>query len=810
MCPLLGYRSPLCPMTTRSRYYLYLLGIYSVLTVSLEAQTLTGTVTDPGGSGIPYGNVLLIARADSTFLSGTTTDSAGNYRLEASDLSDCRLKVLALGYAENYQTVDPAVLHYDIVLSPDGEMLSEVTVKARKLLYEQRPDRLVMNVSATPSLSGNTALQVLQKAPGVVVDRQNNAITIGSRGEVLLMIGDRVQRVPASVVFAKLEGMPAESIESIEIIHQPPAKYDAAGAAGIVRIVLKDPDPDGTSGSLSLTGGYGRGPKAIGNLTLSHGRGKVALYGDYTYTLTRQDGYIIDHYREYDFEGQDYYYENLVRMDDSRTKAHALSLGLDVDLAPGTQFGASVSASENTEQFLDALSRSLARVDGEMRSTRSFRMQTYGRSRNAFINLRLLQTLGAKSNFSVDGDYVHVSFFNEGSLRENGTDGIINTARNTPVNIWTGKADYHLQLNRDARLEVGAKSTFTVTSSRTSASNSGDESWSAGERISGSNELAERIVALYGSLHTRLLPELDGELGLRFEDYHFELVGSNGGDRENVWTNVFPIVRLHYTIDSLTSLQLSANRGITRPPFAFQAGYLYLFDPTLFVSSNSSLQPAFSNQLRLALQRRSTVLSLTYLRSKGQLFWQNTVEKAEHLQLSFPDNLDEYAMLSLELSSSLSMTPWWDMNGTISCSGVQVADEEGRKLRYEDDIVSFVAQVSQVLSLGSRWRFSVDALYASEYLHGDQVKYDYPYVNLGIRYQFPNESSLALSVQDPTNNLGRRDWAYRQPALGMATYGRVSFAEAQVRLTYSLLLGRLGSTDRKVRATGAEEIRERL
>ncbi|MGB3799140.1 MAG: outer membrane beta-barrel protein, partial [Lewinella sp.] len=700
-------------MTART-WYVYLSGILFLLTLPLGSQTLSGTITDPAGSGVPYGNVILLAGADSTFLVGTTTDSAGNYHLDATDLSNCHLKVLALGYTETYQPVDPAVLQYHIVVSPAGKMLSEVTVKAQKLLYEQRTDRLVMNVSATPSLSGNTALQVLQKAPGVVVDRQNNSIAIGSRGEVLLMIGDRVQRAPASVVFAKLEGMPAENIERIEIIHQPPAKYDAAGAAGIVRIVLKDPDTDGTSGSLSLTAGYGRGPKAIGSLNLSHGRGKVSVYGDYTYAVDHHSGYTVDHYREYEFEGRNYYYENLVRFDDRRTKAQAFSLGLDVSLSPSTQFGASISAAENIERLPGATSRSLDRVDDEIRDRRVFSMRTYGRSRNAFANLRLAQTLGPKANLNVTGDYVRVSFFNEGSLEESSTDGIVKTARNTPVEIWTGKADYSLQFNHNARLEVGAKATVTATSSRTSASNSGDESWGAGERISGHNELGERILALYGSFHTQLLPGLNGELGLRLEDYRFELQASKGGDRENIWTNVFPIVRLNYAIDSLTSVQLSANRGISRPPFAFQAGYLYLFDPTLFVSSNSALQPAFSNQLRLALQRRTTVLSLTYLRSKQQLFWQNTVEKDDHLQLSFPDNLDEYDMLTLELSSGLSVTRWWDINGTVSCAGVQVADEEGRKLRYEDDIVTFTAQIAQSVSLGSRWRFSVDAMYASE------------------------------------------------------------------------------------------------
>ena len=499
-----------------------------------------------------------------------------------------------------------------------------------------------------------------------------------------------------------------------------------------------------------------------------------------------------------------------MRFDDRRSTTQAFNLGLDLALSPRTQIGASISAAENVTRLPEATSRSLARINEEITDTRLFTMRTFGRSRNGFANLRLLQTLGPKADLNLNADYARISFFNEGSLREQGASGTVETARNTPVEIYTGKADYSLALNQNARLEVGAKATVTATSSQTLAQNSGDGTWGASERINDNNELGERILALYGSLHTPLLPGLNGELGLRLEDYRFDLETSNGRDRENVWTNVFPIVRLNYAIDSLLSIQLSANRGVSRPPFAFQAGYLYLFDPTLFVSSNSTLQPAFSNQLRLAVQRRATVLSLTYLRSKGERFWQNTVEKEEHLQLSFPDNLDKLDMLTLELSSNLSITPWWEVNGTLSCSGVQIVDEVGRKLRYEDDIVTFTAQIAQSLTLGSRWRFSVDARYASEYLLGDQVQYNYPYVNLGVRHQFPNESSLALSLQDPTNNLGRRDWSYRQPALGMTTYGNLNLAEPQVRLTYSFSLGNRGSKTRKARPTGAEEIRERL
>jgi hypothetical protein len=96
-----------------------------------------------------------------------------------------------------------------------------------------------MIVGDYPSMNGNTGLELLQKIPGIIVDRQNSSIGMNAKGEVLVMINDKIQRIPGEVLMAQLQGMRTENIEQIEIIHQPPAKYDASGAAGIIHIVLK-------------------------------------------------------------------------------------------------------------------------------------------------------------------------------------------------------------------------------------------------------------------------------------------------------------------------------------------------------------------------------------------------------------------------------------------------------------------------------------------------------------------------------------------------------------------------------------------
>ncbi len=796
-------------LAKRSIFFVLLILLWQTYTIS--AQTIEGQLYDTEGEPVPYANVLLLCGADSTFVTGSTSNEFGAFSITGEITPPAIVRVMALGFQEKTISVEPDVQHLRLVLEAVGMALDQVTVTGRKMLFELKPDRLVMNVAATPSLSGNTALQVLQKTPGLVVNRQENSIAMAARGEVLLMINDRVQRVPSAVIMARLEAMPAENIETIEIIHQPPARYDASGAAGIVHIILKRGGGEGTSGNYTVTAGYGRGPKAIGNVSVNHRKSDINLYGDYSYSLDHHSGITVDHYREYEYEGNNFYYQNLVEFENRRLRGHSLNLGMDVSLPGGTLLGVRLSGAMSEDRIPTASSRSAGSVNGDLQSNLDYTMRTLAQTRNGFANISLQQKVGNKGTLTAEGDFAAIYFSNHGELQPQfgDTDHNIITDRSTPVSIWMAKADYEQGLGAKARLDFGLKGTVGTSNSSTSALNPVDEEWGIGEFINVDHQVNEQILAAYASISGPIIAGLTGEAGVRLEDYRFDLISSGVEDRENVWTNLFPILRMNYAIDSISNLQLSFNRGINRPPFAFQTGYLFLVDPTLFISSNPTLQPAFTSTVRLAAQRRSTIISLTYLRSINELFWQNTVEKEQGAQLSFPDNLDRSSMLVLELSSAVSLATGWDISGTLNASRKTVEDEVGRKLRYRDDIVTYFVQISQTLDFGRGWKFNIDGRYMSDYLQGDQIQYTYPFINLGLRKQFANGSSLTLAIQDPTNSMARRDWAYRQPALSMATYGNNNFSEPQVRVSFATTFGKSNVRSKRERET-AGEIRERL
>ena len=142
-----------------------------------------------------------------------------------------------------------------------NHQIQEVDVVAKKPVYELKVDRMVVNVENSITSSGNTALEVLEKSPGVVVDRQNNGISLVGKSGVMVIINGKRTPLPVDAAIQMLDGMNADNVKRIELITTPPAKYDAEGDAGIINIVLKKHEDFGTNGSFNLGAGVAKREK---------------------------------------------------------------------------------------------------------------------------------------------------------------------------------------------------------------------------------------------------------------------------------------------------------------------------------------------------------------------------------------------------------------------------------------------------------------------------------------------------------------------------------------------------------------------
>lgn len=786
-----------------------------------QAQsTISGTIQGIPGKTIDNVNVLLLRANDSGLVKGMLTDVNGFFVFKDIQPGNYFINSTHTGFNPYNSEIFSisAGIHKDVGLIPLYEkamQLGEIIVAARKPLLEQKSDRLILNVGSLPTFSGNNALQILQKAPGVVVQENLNSISLNNKGGVLIMINDRVSRVPMGALIQQLKGMRAENIDRIELIYQPGAKYDSDNAAGIIHIVMKENPLYGTNGNASLTAGIGQREKANGSIDLNYRNDRFNVYGNITGFHSRSPLMHLNHYREYEFQGDQYNYENQVVFTNPRSYALGVNLGADYEINKenivGFLFGFSKSKDMSGNDFT---SSSKGSINGIFNSESKYLIDGDNPNNNNFLNINYLRKLTGGSSLNIDLDRAALDVQNSSVLSntDKNTQPEAKWAnRNSEFQIFTGKADYKWESVSGDKLETGLKGTFNNSETDSKIHNKKEGVWEEDKTFQTKDAIREKILAAYGSLQKKWNKKWDSELGLRLEYYNYKLVDELGDNDFAVsYTNLFPVARASYAIDSTRSLTVSFNRRIDRPDFTSLAGYYTLLDPGLIVTSNTRLRPSFTNAIRLAYNYRSFLVSVEVNRTKGAIAFYNTVIKENNEQLSKPINFDRMDGLLLSTSFPFKAGKIWTMNWYLEGAYKHVTDVSNRPLPFEKGLFSVTAQLNTIFNLGNSWTASLDGRYMSSYLSGDQEQYLHPYLNLGISKKFKNESSLTFSVQDITATSGIIEWEYNQPDLGIKTYGDNDWSERVLLLTYTFSFGNQKVKGKRNRETGSKEERDRM
>ncbi|MDQ3276785.1 MAG: TonB-dependent receptor, partial [Bacteroidota bacterium] len=241
-----------------------------------------GTTNQP----LAGASVTLLLAKDSSLVKGSLTSPQGRYVLETVTPGAYLIAVSYTGFKQVYtpaftisKNEDKEVAAVSLVEKADA--LKEVTLVAKRPLFEQKVDRMVINVANNITAAGSTVLDVLERSPNIVVDRQNNALSINGKDGVVVMINGKINRMPISSLVQMLASMPSDNVERVEVITTPPANFDAEGNAGYVNIVLKRNLQFGTNGSYSLTAGYSRGPITTASGNINYRKGRWNVYGNY-------------------------------------------------------------------------------------------------------------------------------------------------------------------------------------------------------------------------------------------------------------------------------------------------------------------------------------------------------------------------------------------------------------------------------------------------------------------------------------------------------------------------------------------------
>src|SRR4051812_27023225 len=275
-----------------------------------QAQQITGNVKDDQGKALSRATVTLKKVKDSALVKLAATNATGQYLFTGINAGSYFVAVTFTGHtAKTSATFEVSgtgdVTVPEVTLTKTTGNLKEVVVAARKPMVEVKADKTILNVEGTINSVGQDALDLLRKSPGVMVDKDDN-LTISGKNGVQVFVDGRPTPFSGKDLSDYLKTIQSSSIESIEIITNPSAKYEAAGNAGIINIKLKKNKSFGTNGSVNA--GYSEGitPKYNGGISLNHRNSRVNLFGNYSYSDNSNENHINLHREQLDslFDGK--------------------------------------------------------------------------------------------------------------------------------------------------------------------------------------------------------------------------------------------------------------------------------------------------------------------------------------------------------------------------------------------------------------------------------------------------------------------------------------------------------------------------
>jgi iron complex outermembrane recepter protein len=366
------------------------------LAFNLIAQTqepaIHGKIQDKSNSPVNGASVSLLFAKDSSLAKLAISDSNGVYRFGNITPGTYLLAATAVGYRKIFSApieykVDQVQVQ-PISLTNKTADLKEVTVIARKPMIEQKIDRMIVNVDAAVTNAGSTALEVLEKSPGVQVDKDGNISLKGKQG-VMVLIDGRPTYLSGLELANMLKGMQSSQLETIEIMTNPPAKYDAAGNSGVINIRTKKNKMKGFNGSITATVGQGFYFKTNESLNLNYRNGKVNLFGSYSFGSHNGFQQLDIHrkYKEDDGSARAIFEQSGVMR--QRRMNNNLKFGMDYNLTKKTTVGFVVSGFYNPESTTGRNTSYLKNPHGLLDSIVTAENYIKEAWKNASVNLNL-------------------------------------------------------------------------------------------------------------------------------------------------------------------------------------------------------------------------------------------------------------------------------------------------------------------------------------------------------------------------------------------------------------------------------------
>ena len=739
---------------------------------------LQGTVVDKQtGEPLMFASIVLKRESDSTMVSGVITSEKGKFTMEKLPPGMFFVTVNFIGYPEQSSNPirisfrEPEVDMGIIEITPQPEMLGEVTVEAARNLMETGLDRRIINVGQELTAIGGNGLDIMQNVPGVAVDFDGNLSLRGS-SNVTILIDGRPSTLTGLSGSEALEQIPAEMIERVEVITNPSARYNPEGTSGIINVVLKEQRRPGYNGMVSLNAGSAG--RYNGSVNLNYKHNNWNFFTNYSARLSDTDSFGNSH-RETFLGG----ISNFMDQDITGNRgmySQNIQLGADYHFNPSNTLTFS-SRFSNWNRSMDNLTTYMLYQDLTSPNSlfimdnltemlhRSFNHQLNFRRTYAERHRELIADMAFSTRNMDRNENFLQEFYDQNWESPNGQNVSERSNMNGQNWSFSTQLDYIHPLGDDTKFETGYRIQIREMDSDFLFENLNPVSlnWENNNNRSNHFIYNEQIFAGY-AMYATMFGKYSLQTGLRAEQTYIEgIQRTTNQSFKNNYLSLFPTAHIRRNFENNQSAQISYSRRINRPHNRTINPFIRYNSEYEVSMGNPQLEAEFINSFELGYTRywETTTLNpgIFYRHTNGMVTRYRTVTntlagmEGKDVTITTYENLNKGIAYGAELVISQKITDWWNLNGTFSYFR-NIIEGRQAQMELENDSYSWSGRFVNNMNLGNGWNLQANGFYRSPMIML-QGEMDAMYmVNAGVRKNiWGNTGTISLNISDVFNTM---------------------------------------------------------
>lgn len=729
------------------------------IVIAKEQNTIKGKVVNENQQPVVNASVYLLTAAAKGILKTTVTNEIGEFTFLDYPDGKMVIEVSGIGYSKylstEFEGKGKALLMPTFILQNKQQQIDAVSVVAQLPMIQSKNGKLIMNVENSAIAAGNNALEVLKKAPGVNVDKDDNISLMGQQG-VNVTIDGRQTYMTGDQLATFLKSTDGSQIKNIELSTTRSAKDDAEGAAGIINIVMKKNRIEGFNGNFIASGAYGKKARGNTSLNLNYKKDNTTLFSNYSYTNnSREDDLRLE--RTIIDKGETTVFDQKAKLN-NHDVIHSYKVGVEQKTSERNTFMIQFNGTNNPEESRNIgrtlMGPSFGKVDSilaantftderfnrySFNANNEFKIDSTGRKLTVDADYSFFKT-NANSNYDYHTYLPDMTYKYDPEFERNNT--------TVDIRILAAKADYTQNL-WNGIVETGVKYSNVQSDNGLDFERLLNKNWVNDEGRSNTFNYLEQISAGYVD-YAREVNKWGIKAGLRAEYTISD--GHSITDNKRVkrdYLDFFPSVALSYNMNENNVFSFSYARKVTRPNYRFLNPFEYYIDKRTYNKGNPYLNPQYTDgfSLNYTLYKMFNI-ALGHDVTKNAIV--ESLGQNNELKTTWivRENLGEQNTSYLNLTVPVRAGKVWSMFNNIT----------GVYMHFKGPIAGFeVNQGSAFLQGNSTNTFKLSkqlsaemsVRYNSKFIYNVYELQERVNVDLGASYNFKDQrSSLKIAVTD--------------------------------------------------------------